>query len=60
MIDSGLASRRIAYFIWIRAGLEPEETMGGSDHLDLAEYAEVLQKIIDSKGPKWVLEAVTE
>lgn len=55
-----LASRRIAYFIWQRAGLDADETMGGSDHLDQADYAKVLQEIIDGKGPEWVLEAVVE
>ncbi len=55
-----LVARRIAYFMWRRSGLEPEETMGGSDHLDRSSYAEVLQKIIDGEGPKWVLEGVVE
>jgi hypothetical protein len=57
-MSAGLVSRRIAYFIWQRAGLEPEDTMGGTDHLDRSKYAEVLQGIIDGKGPTWVLEAV--
>ncbi len=57
---SGLVARRIAYFVWKRAGLDPEDTMGGRDHLNRSKYAEAMQGIIDGKGPKWLLEAVAE
>lgn len=57
---AGLVARRIAYFVWERAGLDPEDTMGGTDHLDRSRYAETLQEIIDGKGPDWVLEGVAE
>ncbi len=53
----GLTARRIAYFAWRGTGLEPEETINGFTQM---EYAEVIQKIIDRKGPRWVLEEINE
>ena len=54
---TGLIAKRIAFFAWNGSGLDPEETVDG---MDQAEYADVIQDIIDGKGPKWVLKAVTE
>jgi len=52
-----LTSRRIADYVWGRAGLDPEETI---DHQDQAEFAQTVQNIIDEKGPKWLLEKIVE
>lgn len=52
-----ITARRVAYFMWNKAGLDPEETI---DSIDQAECAETMQDIIDGKGPKWVLKAVKE
>ena len=52
-----LAARRITYFVWNRAGLEPHESI---DHTTQEEYTETMQRIIEGTGPAWVLEDIPE